>query len=246
MAILGQGFSFGGFTYGTSTAPSGSPAAWYKADAITGLSDTDDLINWIDSSGNGKTLILGTAPSYHTGVQNSLPIVRFDVINSEWLGVPELAVDWSDGITVFVVYKNNAVATDQRYFEYNSETYNIFIQIRNTATDAMEWKIADNEGGDDVAISNLTSAGQSAFHYWSMKSKPGSLHVGYKDGIAFANTETLVSYRGLSGDVGRMGSSRSGLQPSDIDIGEFIVYNTYLSTAEQQSTEAYLKDKWGL
>ena len=61
--------------------PAGNLAGWYKADAITGLSDGDAVDSWVDSSGNGNTLTQSTSgakPSYETNEVNSLPVVRFD------------------------------------------------------------------------------------------------------------------------------------------------------------------------
>lgn len=52
---------------------------WLKADAITGLSDGDDVSQWDDSSGNGNHLKQGTAankPHYKTGILNGEPVVR--------------------------------------------------------------------------------------------------------------------------------------------------------------------------
>jgi hypothetical protein len=50
---------------------------WWKADSLS-LSDGDPVTSWTDSSGNGKTMATGVAPSYQTNELNGLPIVRFD------------------------------------------------------------------------------------------------------------------------------------------------------------------------
>jgi len=58
--------------------PSGTPIGWWDASAITGLSDTDKVASWTDLSGNGNHLIEPTnQPTYRTGIQNGLPVVKF-------------------------------------------------------------------------------------------------------------------------------------------------------------------------
>lgn len=52
---------------------------WYKADAITGLSDGDLISSSLDSSGLARNLSAsGSArPTYKTGIVNGLPVMRF-------------------------------------------------------------------------------------------------------------------------------------------------------------------------
>lgn len=56
---------------------------WLKADAITGLSDTDPVTTWIDSSPNSRDVAgSGTArPLYLSNQINALPAVNFDGSN---------------------------------------------------------------------------------------------------------------------------------------------------------------------
>ena len=49
---------------------------WYDARVITGLSNDDSMVTWIDASGNGNTATLGTAPVYRTADLNSGPAVQ--------------------------------------------------------------------------------------------------------------------------------------------------------------------------
>jgi len=67
----------GGFT------PSGTPAAWWPADRITGLEDDDPVGTFPDHSGNGNDLVQATAankPLYKVNIQNGLPAVQSDGI----------------------------------------------------------------------------------------------------------------------------------------------------------------------
>ena len=49
---------------------------WYDSDTITGLSNDDSMVTWLDSSGNGNTATLGTAPVYRTADIDSGPAVQ--------------------------------------------------------------------------------------------------------------------------------------------------------------------------
>lgn len=52
---------------------------WLDASAITGLSDTDPIATWIDSSGNGYDATQATSglrPLYNTNILNGLPVVN--------------------------------------------------------------------------------------------------------------------------------------------------------------------------
>ena len=84
--------------------PSGTPLAWYSADSITGLSDGDPVSTWPDRTANGFDLTSATInrPTYKTGIQNTLPAVRFDGTDN-WMMNLSVGVR-SQPITVFIVY----------------------------------------------------------------------------------------------------------------------------------------------
>lgn len=68
----------------TSPTQIGTVSAWYDANEITGLSDTDPVAQWDDLSGNERHLLQadGTRqPLYRTDVLSGRPSVRFDGIN---------------------------------------------------------------------------------------------------------------------------------------------------------------------
>jgi hypothetical protein len=85
---------------------------WLKADAITGLSDGNEIVTWTDSSGDGHT---GTAaatarPIYKTNIINGKPVARFDGSND----LMKLATAFAPQ-TLFIVFNYNKSATFSNY-----------------------------------------------------------------------------------------------------------------------------------
>lgn len=99
-----------------------SPIAWYKADAITGLSDGDPIDTWPDSSGNSRDLTqTGTArPLYKTGIVNSLPVARFDGSN-DFMSSSSFTL--SSNVCCAVVYQLSAL-----------KDYNSLVNVHNSST----------------------------------------------------------------------------------------------------------------
>lgn len=86
--------------------PSGTPYAWYDADALL-LNDNDPVTSWTDETGGGHPLDDGLAPTFKTNIQNGKPAVYFNNdylrTNMENLNQPNTMfivckfVDTSDG-----------------------------------------------------------------------------------------------------------------------------------------------------
>lgn len=60
--------------------PSGSPAAWFSADTITGLNDGDRIPTWPDLTVNGKDMtqaVDGFRPLYKKRIKSGLPAVHY-------------------------------------------------------------------------------------------------------------------------------------------------------------------------
>src|SRR5688572_5561243 len=89
---------------------SASLKRWFKADAITGLADSDPVTTWTDSSGTANVTQATAAkkPTYRTNVINSLPVVRFD-------GTDDLLTGLTTGLSgssgaLYVVFRGVALS----------------------------------------------------------------------------------------------------------------------------------------
>jgi len=82
---------------GTSSIPTNKApnavatlSAWWKVDALTGLTNGQGIDSFPDSSGNSHTLTQGTGskqPIYTTNALNSLPVATFTAANvTSWTG----------------------------------------------------------------------------------------------------------------------------------------------------------------
>ena len=88
---------------------------WLRADAITTLSDGDDVETWADVSGNENNAVQNTAsqrPTFESGVMNGMPVIRFadpnESTNTEngdgdYLDTPPPGIGANSGYTYFVV-----------------------------------------------------------------------------------------------------------------------------------------------
>ena len=83
-----------------------SAAEWYKADAISGVTNGAALGTWNDSSGNSVNATQSTAanqPTYVTNAINGKPTVRFNAASSQQLAFNRTI---SDDFTIAVVFKS--------------------------------------------------------------------------------------------------------------------------------------------
>ena len=81
-------------------------SVWFKADAITGLSNGAKVGTWNDSSGNNNPATNAASarqPAYVAAAINGLPGVRFTAANSNWLA---FARPVQDDFTLLVVFQS--------------------------------------------------------------------------------------------------------------------------------------------
>jgi hypothetical protein len=214
----------------------GGLTAWLKADA--GTSTTTDgvgIATWSDQSGsaNDATQATGAAqPLYKTAIQNGLPIVRFDKVQSRFFGMPTLAALTAG--TVFIVV---ATATDPGSGD------NTGLWKLGTSGD-MFFPFTDGIVYDDCGSTvrkttvNPTPA-LTAFHVYEVSSAAGAW-TNWLDGAQLFTTATNTVAFSATPTLGK-----TAAQFFSGDIGELLIYNSALSAGNRQSVEAYLKAKWG-
>ena len=83
-----------------------TPAVWFRADAIIGLSSGGKLSVWNDSSGNGLNASQSNPiqqPTFVTNAMNGLPVVRINGANSTMLAFNRPA---QDDFTITCVFQS--------------------------------------------------------------------------------------------------------------------------------------------
>ncbi len=200
---------------------------WFKADAITGLSDADPVATWPDSSGNGRDATQGVAglrPTYRTSVQNGLPVVRGDGVD-DILSTAAVDINWG---TVFMVFGDwtftgGAEAWGNVNGTSNLRVLTIFANPTNLHADVADLHEAGVQNHihrvDGVVTDNL---GVVDFHVVTLKSQSA---VSYGAAIfSLLDSVLNVNMRG--------------------DLGEALVYNTILGAVNEALVEGFLQAKW--
>ena len=235
--------------------------AWYKSDAITGLTNNDPVSTWSDSSGNGYDVTASGAdrPTYKTNTLNSMPVVEFTA--THWLAA-STAADWkflhdATGSSVFLV------------LQYTRADRMAFMWTASFSSAEIGWTLCDDNlsglrrayqlirGSGSWAVLNLggnASIPLNTTFILGSVSDPGNATAASKSSIrvdggsAITNnsqTGTLsTSNPSFPLTIGKAGSSSmDGLEGY---IAEIVICNATLIDSDREKVEGYLAHKWGL
>lgn len=202
--------------------------AWYDADAITGLSDTDSVTTWSDESGNGWDLGQATAgnkPTYRTGILNSKPVVRFDGTD-DFMHNDNFNLGGQN--TIIVVYANRT-GTNGSLFSNDS------------ANGPLQRDTTSFYHGSQPSITT-TSLNSSnlyvALFDWNRRSHQVRLDS--------AVAGSALGTGDISGTTFKIGARGTGSEFLNGDIAEVIVCGTVLGGNDLSNVESYLTTKWGI
>jgi hypothetical protein len=214
----------------------GNLKCWLKADAISGLADNDPVATWTDSSGNGNVAAQGTGvsqPLYQTGELNGLPVVRFDGSN-DFMVVAGITNNQA-ARTLFVVSDAITLTAGAGLFGLTSAS-----NVQMTAAGVYRYinKQATNPqtfGAAADAFPHLTTI------RWNSTSSVDAA----QDGESFTNFDPDDGYQTATGAQLTFGArTQAGGSPSNIDIGEALVFDAALSDTELETVRTYLITKW--
>lgn len=211
---------------GFSPADLSGLAVWFKADAITGLSDNDPVSTWNDSSGNSRNATqTGTLrPTYQTAEQNGLPIVRSDG-SDDYLNTATFTTV-AQPFTLFMVFK---VTANTYILDSDSNNVNVISYVPSS-------NFLRFNAGLNVQYADALPIGYSAFTMLGN----GASSLIRKDGV-----QKDAASGGTNG-IGQLfiGASFLGTAASQTDFAEIILYSGD-KTADFATVESYLKTKWG-
>ena len=210
---------------------------WWDASQMAGFSDSDQVANWPDLSGNGydATASGASRPRYLSNILNGLPGLEFDGNDNMVAGSDLVDVSFS-GITEGTLF---AVFTI-----LNADGLWGIVEI-NGAVDGF-WNFDGNQAFMAVfravrASAIVTGQPTSGSHYHTVRSGPANAYDyrrnGSLDGEVAANwgvaTPVFFGFENVSNFLtGR--------------IHEIRIYNRELTDAEVSDTEAGFREKWGL
>lgn len=219
---------------------------WIKADAITGLSNGNDVTSWTDQSGNTNDISQGNTtytPRYYTNILNNKPIVRWE------------QADTRIRKTNFNNFPSSAVTTI--YVNRNSDSNDGIVSYA-TAADNNHYLIFNNANLTDYRVGNMSSGIAGNGNTWRIYtntwlSTNGNFTL-YRNGTQnYSNnglgTGSTISSGGCLAIGAEQDAVDGGYDPAQShhgDMAEVIMYNSVLNTAQRIIVENYLSSKYGI
>lgn len=196
----------------------------HKADAITGLSDGNQVASWTDSSGNAKhaaNATSGEQPTYQTNEINGMPVVRFDSTDDD---LTITGHGLTKPCTIAMVMKSAAADSSDR-----------FISSTNMMVTRVAGPLFSMSGGPTYGTHD-TNVHVHVLGFAATGDQYGSLDGTVTTGGAAAGAPSanLVLNSGGAANVAGM------------DLGEIVAIQGALSVDDRQKLEGYLAHRWGL
>ena len=219
--------------------PSDSSTLYQNSSLTTPISaDGQTVSGMADKSGNGYYATSTAGPTYKTNIVNGKSILRFN--GSQWIN----NVSYSFPNTAYSIFAIGYLTTNNGTYQRLLQAYPdgvLFLGTLNgviaTFTGVGNW-----QGG---VAANSPSYTQTGTWYCTEMLLTGSTLYPYVTGNAQTTkgSSTTSSFTNLN--IGGANGAYSG-QPWTGDIGEILVYNSYLADADRQKIEGYLAWKWGI
>jgi hypothetical protein len=217
--------------------------AWFKADAIVGLADGAACTSWADQSGNAKDLSESAdgvgSPTYHTGVVNGKPVVRFS--NAGKVLERNDAALRTATLSLFIVAKfRDTTATRGLFTIFNNGTNNGINIVWNGDLHA-------NMGGGLAVIFKLTLdtnwhqyglRSDAADDVWTARFDKAAGHYPTETAVVAFNAAAVFTLARFYENAATLGAN--------VDIAEVILYNNKLSDTNRDLVENYLSTKYGI
>lgn len=215
--------------------------AWYDFSDITTLftdaarttavtADGDVIGGVTDKSGVGShaaQATLANKPLYKTGIQNGLSVGRGDAVN--------------DNLDISITLTNETIFVVSKHISQG--VAGIVIGESGTGFRIVYPSVSDRVDYSYAGSTPATITGVPATTFLSI--------TGGYDGTSarvYANevAGSVIAKTATEHTLAKIFSRISGNNPLNGDIGEVLVYNTYLSDANRQLVWDYINSKWAL
>jgi FtsP/CotA-like multicopper oxidase with cupredoxin domain len=222
-------------------------AAWYDASDPTTLAQTAGAVSsWFDKSGHGNTLVQPRAAAMPATGQTIGGLRALHFSGRQFLSSSNS------------LFSKNLYPASTTFVVTNAPTATAASSVLSAGVapgvSGPRWELRLFENGQThFDFNNITTGrliGKEAYAgpaFWSAGGSPTGEFLN-KDGNALATSAgpgTSVSGGYPLAVGGNLGGSNV-VDPFTGSIGEILIFNRYLSTAETQSIEGYLACKWGL
>ena len=240
----------------TPSELTGLQAWWDVSDESTLFNDTsggstptngEGTARWEDKSGNSRTLSQITSSERPTKIENEvngLSVLRF--ANDRLDGSPFMYS--LGGMTFAIVYKSSAAAQSFLVSEGSTTTNTpIYSPICSGGSSSTATFFYRPDNGT-VQVNYLPSYNWYSWNILTLMDSGSDIkYTG--DGGAITSLASSYTRSTTTLNLLRIGELARGVAdqfPNNADIGEIIVFDSVLSTADRQRLEGYLAHKWGL
>jgi hypothetical protein len=208
---------------------------WLKADAI-GLADGANVTTWEDSHTSNKDATGATGQTHETNEINGLPIVRFDGTDDRM----SIALTNGDPTrTMFMVAKLGAGNSTGDGLVSWKENGGLDV----TSTGTVRYR-SNQAGGQTNFVGAGVPGNGVAFLAAVRWNSSSSADVFLDDGAALNLDPSDVYQDGLVSTLNLAARTSAGGVPCQVDIGEFLIYDSALGTTDYEAVRDYLLDKW--
>jgi hypothetical protein len=204
---------------------------WLDADAITGLSDTDTVTTWENLAETETYTSTGT-PTYHTNVQNGLPVVRFGA-SSHLDGTVSRTLK---PCTIFVAMKWGAVGGTR-------------VVIGNVAGNgAMNYRQSSSKQNMlSEALVNIASSTSNVVTTPAVYDASYGSAGAWLFGLNGTDDGSGTNDQTISAAVVCIGARDSGNEIlGSGDVYEILIYDNLVSSGDRTAIRDYLTAKWGI
>jgi hypothetical protein len=223
---------------------------WFDAaDRSTITLNGTNVSSWRDKSGNGYSVSQSTSgnqPTYTLNLLNGLPGIQLSsqkFLEQFGSNMPNFTSSTSS--TVFIVAKNGGTLTGSGWNMVNTTWFN----SSGTGINRYHFSFANSTtngvtlyaNGSLVGVTTAVSLGSNAIIGFTVSSTGNSINV----------NGTLTTYSGSTlpstnnSTFFRFGDDRANFS-TDVNVYEFIGFDTALTSSQRQQVEGYLAYKWDL
>ena len=218
---------------------------WLQANSLNGLNQGDDVLNWLDQSGNNNSLSQPNvllSPTYLTAAVNGLPALRVSKNNARirklnFNNFPSTSIsqffvnasnESNDGLLSYAVPSNN-----NEYLWFNSNQMNIYRgpnSNTNTPINGNNWNVLQHHWLGNTGASNFYQNGQlqasSTLAAGTSILSGGCLAIAGEQDAVNANYDINQAHFG--------------------DFTEIILFDVVLNSARRKIIDNYLAAKYDI
>jgi hypothetical protein len=210
--------------------------AWYDASQISGIASGTSLSTWTDLSGLGHHVtssLVTQQPLYITNIQNGLPVVRFEGINTFLQGTFTL----NQPETVAITFSYQTTATNAKaVFDGKTSTAMLLDNVSASIPATGGTRLVSGSAIQDIA-STITNG-----NFYLMT---GIFNNGSASTLFISSSFSTSGIVGTTGAGGFTLAARGGGgSNARVDIGEVAIFNVALTPTDRGILEKYLKAKW--